>query len=362
MSQRSIDELPQGTPKVDSLVAFADPATGIAYKIDIKEFLKTGIDEGGSFRAPVFMNTPVQKPEDLPKTGLAGELRIVLSTKSIYGYDEISGSWINGGNIAGPAGETLKISASVDFADHLPPRPALLTTVLVTGSRSLYIYDPANPQASAGPATPAVPEVPGAKPGDPPLHPAIPAQPPAGWVELGRIDGPQGPQGSKGDPGLDKGTVENQILRWSVSADKWVPGSAPVVTPAGNSDKDVMQWNAAFTRWDSVPLANILPPGTDKQFLRYDATATAWQASSTLDGIDTLAFSANTLGEEADRIVAGDFTLVPTRHGAGVERDQHPLGASAYNFPDHLSGYRGFRSRPGGISREPLRHGGGYQA
>ena len=73
MSQRSIDELPQGTPKVDSLVAFADPATGIAYKIDIKEFLKTGIDEGGSFRAPVFLNTPVAKPEDLPKAGLAGE-------------------------------------------------------------------------------------------------------------------------------------------------------------------------------------------------------------------------------------------------------------------------------------------------
>jgi hypothetical protein len=72
-----------------------------------------------------------------------------------------------------------------------------------------------------------------------------------------------------------------------------------------------MQWNAAFTRWDSVPLANILPPGTDNQFLRFDATANAWQASSTLDGIDTLAFSANTLGEEADRIIAGDFTLVP---------------------------------------------------
>ena len=311
MSQRSIDELPQGTPKVDSLVAFADPATGIAYKIDIKEFLKTGIDEGGSFRAPVFMNTPVQKPEDLPKTGLAGELRIVLSTKSIYGYDEISGSWINGGNIAGPAGETLKISASVDFADHLPGRPAVLTTVLVTGTKELYIYDPGNPQASAGPATPAVPEVPGTNPGDPPLHPAIPAVPPAGWCALGRIDGPRGEIGPRGDPGLDKGTVENQILRWSVSADKWVPGSAPVVTPAGNSDKDVMQWNAAFTRWDSVPLANILPPGTDKQFLRFDATANAWQASSTLDGIDTLAFSANTLGEEADRIIAGDFTTVP---------------------------------------------------
>ena len=312
MSQRSIDELPQGTPKVDSLVAFADPATGIAYKIDIKEFLKTGIDEGGSFRAPVFLNTPVAKPEDLPKAGLAGELRIVLSTKSIYGWDEISQTWINGGNIAGPAGETLKISASVDFADHLPGRPAVLTTVLVTGTKELYIYDPGNPQASAGPATPAVPEVPGTNPGDPPISPAVPAKPPAGWVALGRIDGPKGDIGPKGDPGLDKGTVEGQILRWSVGLDKWVGGAAPVVTPSGTNTGDTIVWNGVLNRYDSVPLATLLPTATDdKQVFTWDATANAWQASSDLANINSLSFSANTLGEEADRIVAGDFTLVP---------------------------------------------------
>ena len=70
MSQRSIDELPAGKPKVDSLVAFADPATGIAYKIDVKELLLTGADEGGSTRAPVFMNSQVPTRADLPPVPL----------------------------------------------------------------------------------------------------------------------------------------------------------------------------------------------------------------------------------------------------------------------------------------------------
>jgi hypothetical protein len=236
----------------------------------------------------------------------------VLSTKSIYGWDEISQTWINGGVVAGPAGETLKISASVDFADHLPARPAVLTTVLVTGTKELYIYDPGNPQASAGPATPAVPEVPGTNPGDPPISPAVPAKPPAGWVALGRIDGPKGDIGPKGDPGLDKGTVEGQILRWSVGLDKWVGGAAPVVTPSGTNTGDTIVWNGVLNRYDSVPLATLLPTATDdKQVFTWDATANAWQASSDLANINSLSFSANTLGEEADRIVAGDFTLVP---------------------------------------------------
>ena len=233
----------------------------------------------------------------------------MLSTKSIYGWDEISQTWINGGNIAGPAGETLKISSSVDSPDHLPARPAPLTTVLSTGTRSLFIYDPGNPQASAGPATPAVPEVPGAKPGDPPISPAVPAKPPAGWVELGRIDGPQGPQGSKGDPGLDKGTVEGQILRWSVGLDKWVGGAAPVVTPAGTNTGDTIVWNSVMNRYDSVPLATLLPTATDdKQVFTWDAATGAWQASSDLANIGILSFSTNMMGEEADRIITGDFS------------------------------------------------------
>jgi hypothetical protein len=323
MSQRSIDELPQGTPKVDSLVAFADPATGIAYKIDIKEFLKTGIDEGGSFRAPVFMNTPVQKPEDLPKAGLAGELRIVLSTKSIYGWDEITQSWINGGNIQGPAGETLKISASVDFADHLPARPAVLTTVLVTGTKELYIYDPGNPQASAGPAAPAVPEVPGTNPGDPPLHPAVPAQPPAGWVALGRIDGPKGDIGPKGDPGLDKGTVEGQILRWSVGLDKWVGGAAPVVTPNGNADGDTLRWNQALNKYESVPLPNKLSGLADVDdnagnlgqscVLVWDPTSAIYVDSRSIE-IDDITFDASGPATLMEGIAAvSDSGLDPTK-------------------------------------------------
>ena len=278
MSQRSIDELPQGKPKVDSLVAFADPATGIAYKIDVKELLLTGADEGGSTRAPVFMNSPVPTRADLPQTGLPGELRIVRDTKEIYGWDDISQSWISGGSIAGPAGETLKISSAVGSADLLDPRPPFLTTVLVTSTKNLYIFSPTDPAASPGPASPFVPAViDPANPTGPPLQPAQPAKPPIGWVELGKIEGPPGPAGAKGDPGLDKGSVEGQILRWSVALDKWAPGGAPVINPAGLADGNIVRWNAALNRYDSVPLPRTIPDGlNDGDIVMWDATALAW--------------------------------------------------------------------------------------
>jgi len=278
MSQRSIDELPQGKPKVDSLVAFADPATGIAYKIDVKELLLTGADEGGSTRAPVFMNSPVPTRADLPQTGLPGELRIVRDTKEIYGWDDISQSWISGGSIAGPAGETLKISSAVGSADLLDPRPPFLTTVLVTSTKNLYIFSPTDPAASPGPASPFVPAViDPANPTGPPLQPAQPAKPPIGWVELGKIEGPPGPAGAKGDPGLDKGSVEGQILRWSVALDKWAPGGAPVINPAGLADGNIVRWNATLNRYDSVPLPSTIPDGlNDGDIIAWDATALAW--------------------------------------------------------------------------------------
>ena len=278
MSQRSIDELPAGKPKVDSLVAFADPATGIAYKINIKEFLTTGADEGGSTRAPVFMNSQVPTRADLPQTGLPGELRIVKNTKEIFGWDDISQSWISGGSIAGPAGETLKISSAVGSADLLDPRPPLLTTVLVTSTKDLYIFSPTDPAASPGPASPYVPPViDPTNPTGPPLQPAQPAKPPIGWVQLGKIEGPPGQPGPKGDPGLDKGTVEGQILRWSVVADKWAPGGAPVINPAGLADGNIVRWNATLNRYDSVPLPRTIPDGlNDGDIVTWDITALAW--------------------------------------------------------------------------------------
>jgi hypothetical protein len=301
MSQRSIDELPAGKPKVDSLVAFADPATGIAYKINIKEFLTTGADEGGSTRAPVFMNSQVPTRADLPQTGLPGELRIVRDTKEIYGWDDISQSWISGGSIAGPAGETLKISSAVGSADLLDPRPPFLTTVLVTSTKNLYIFSPTDPAASPGPASPFVPAViDPANPTGPPLQPAQPAKPPIGWVELGKIEGPPGPAGAKGDPGLDKGSVEGQILRWSVALDKWAPGGAPVINPAGLADGNIVRWNAALNRYDSVPLPRTIPdglnirdignPDADGGTLVFDQTAQEWDVRrlvmADLDDVD----------------------------------------------------------------------------
>ena len=278
MSQRSIDELPAGKPKVESLVAFADPATGIAYKIDVKELLLTGADEGGSTRAPVFMNSQVPTRADLPQTGLPGELRIVKNTKEIFGWDDISQSWISGGSIAGPAGETLKISSAVGSADLLDPRPPLLTTVLVTSTKDLYIFSPTDPAASPGPASPYVPPViDPTNPTGPPLQPAQPAKPPIGWVQLGKIEGPPGQPGPKGDPGLDKGTVEGQILRWSVVLDKWIGGGAPVVTPNGLADGNIIQWNATLNRYDSVPLPRTIPDGlNDGDIVTWDITALAW--------------------------------------------------------------------------------------
>ena len=278
MSQRSIDELPAGKPKVESLVAFADPATGIAYKIDVKQLLLTGSDEGGSSRAPVFMNSQVPTRADLPQTGLPGELRIVKNTKEIFGWDDISQSWISGGSIAGPAGETLKISSAVGSADLLDPRPPLLTTVLVTSTKDLYIFSPTDPAASPGPASPYVPPViDPTNPTGPPLQPAQPAKPPIGWVQLGKIEGPPGQPGPKGDPGLDKGTVEGQILRWSVVLDKWIGGGAPVVTPNGLADGNIIQWNATLNRYDSVPLPRTIPDGlNDGDIVTWDITALAW--------------------------------------------------------------------------------------
>jgi hypothetical protein len=227
----------------------------------------------------------------------------------------------------------LKVSGSVPDASVLPDQPPLLTVTLDTASRTIWIYDPSNSAASQGPAqAPSAPD-------------ATDAQPPAGWVNLGSI---QGPKGDRGDPGilpgvtvgdtivwdgtswvgtpspLPPGQADGQVLTWSV--DRWGPGTVhhgsednivgltdqstgavliydgatdvwtarrPEMSDLADvtdtpQDADVLTWSAADARWVARPTGHELPDGTTVgQRLRWSGTAWTPVDPTALDLVDT---------------------------------------------------------------------------
>jgi hypothetical protein len=138
----------------------------------------------------------------------------------------------------GPPGQTLQVKGVVKDAPSLPPTPPPLQVMVDQATHSMWIYDPSSSQAVTGPAA-AAPGYVGA---------------PAGWVDMGII---QGPKGDKGDPGLQNGTMTGQFLSWDQTVKQWV-AHLPVLTDMidvaihtdGTSNGGIPFWNETQRVWD----------------------------------------------------------------------------------------------------------------
>jgi hypothetical protein len=246
----------------------------------------------------------------------------LTSDGHLWTWDAAAGAVVDGGSVRGPAGETLKITGTVASADLLPTSPASLTTTLDTATKTLWIYDTTNSAASAGPAAAAAG--------------GNPATPPAGWVNLGSIQGPKGDTGAQGPPGLPDGNNDLDIPTWDVASQSWVAtadefGDETNVTIAtdGSSDGGVPVYDDGNNTWDVHPLGlddlKEIKAGNPAQddTLMYDVNR-GWEVAA-------LPTPAATLDDLTDVVVTAPTTAgnVLTVDGAGNWTPQAPAVSKA---------------------------------
>lgn len=225
----------------------------------------------------------------------------------------------------GDAGETFNPQGVVADVLQLPANPPKLT-VLATNTPTtwLWVYDPASPAASAGPASVGPPMV-----------------APAGWVSLGEITGPPGPRGPVGPPAhpvvfesfpteadmqayvtagaanvpadhagffmvqdtaevwgyvrgrpaelvqlgsllspqsLPTGGAQNQVLVKNSATDFDFGWQDPGTLPAGNADGDIAIWDDTNQVWYVDQPPKGIPDGQQaKDEIRWDAANSRWE-------------------------------------------------------------------------------------
>jgi hypothetical protein len=218
----------------------------------------------------------------IPPTGRPGDAIVTQDNGHIYIWDKPTTSWIDGGKFQGekgPAGDTLKINGFVANAIALDPNPVHLSVYMTQDTSHLYAFDPSSLAAirqididtwKADP-TNAGKTYDGA---------------PAGYVDLGKVQGPMGPigmQGIQGPPGIKTiGTHPGEILVWrspdlsDPTQDDWFAEDATtklmddIMWPAvGQRDGKTLVYNEGLDVWalkdeDFSRLSEVVKAGTPR--------------------------------------------------------------------------------------------------
>ena len=198
----------------------------------------------------------------IPPTGRPGDAIVTQDNGHIYIWDKASTSWIDGGKFQGekgPAGDTLKINGFVANALALDPNPVHLSVYMTQDTSHLYAFDPSSLAAirqididtwKADPNN-AGQTYDGA---------------PAGYVDLGKVQGPAGPigmQGIQGPPGVKTvGKHPGEILVWRTpdlmdpTQDNWFAEDATTKlmddiawAPPGQRHKKTLIYNENLDVW-----------------------------------------------------------------------------------------------------------------